>query len=224
MTITELALLRLLPPTTSTTPSLLSALANAKTVMESYTHHRFHILQQVEDPTLLYILGEWDSLTQHMEGFIPSATNQALLTSLHGIVEVVSLTHYDVPLTQLPVPDAVEKKGRRGNGNGKGVVSIARHFVKAGQKGKFEEAFEANKGELQEYVAPGVCGWGWRVDREKEEEGQGEREEFVLFSPWESVDAHVGFGKTEAFERYAGFREWIDGADVKHARVLELGV
>ncbi|KAF2803564.1 uncharacterized protein BDZ99DRAFT_468104 [Mytilinidion resinicola] len=215
MTLTELALLRLLPPTTSTTPSLLSALSHAKTVMESYTHHHFHMLQQVEDPALIYILGEWDSLAQHMDGFIPSAENQELLKSLDGMVEVVSLVHYDVPLTQLPIPGA-------GKG-GKGLVSIARHFIKPGQKETFEETFEANKGLLQEYVAPEVCGWGWRVDREKEADGQGEKEEFVLFSPWESVDAHLRFGKTEAFKRYAGIREWIDGADIKHARVLELG-
>lgn len=207
MTITELALVRLLPPTTVDDATLRSKLAHAKGVMEKFTGRKFYYLQQTEDPSLIYIIGEWDSLDQHMNDFIPSADNQAVLESLKTDLTVDWLLHVDVPHTNLPFPP---KAGSAG------VYSITRHFVKSGEKTIFTEAFEANKNLLQDHVSEGTIGGGWRLDKEDE------KEEFDLFIPWTNVDQHFGFGKSEAFTKYAKIRDHIDDAEIKHAKLLDI--
>ena len=49
-----------------------------------------------------------------------------------------------------------------------------------------------------------------------------EKEEYVLFCPWRDIDQHFSFGKTEGFAKYAKIRDYVDGADIKHAKILEL--
>jgi hypothetical protein len=69
---------------------------------------------------------------------------------------------------------------------------------------------------LQGFVTEGTIGGGWRIDAE---DG---RDEFVLFSPWKSIEQHLEFGKTKAFERYGGIRDFIDGAEIRHVRLLDI--
>jgi heme-degrading monooxygenase HmoA len=207
MTITEIALVRLLPPTSADDVTLRSKLGHAKVVMEKYTGRKFYYLQQIEDPSLIYIVGEWDSLDQHMNDFIPSADNQAVLESLKTELTVEWLLHADTPHANLPFPP---KTGASG------VYSITRHFVKSGEKEKFMETFEANKHLLQEYVSEGTIGGGWRLDKE---DG---KEEFDLFIPWTEMEQHFAFGKSEAFLKYAQIRDHIDDAEIKHAKLLDI--
>lgn len=97
------------------------------------------------------------------------------------------------------------------------VVGITRHFVKAGEKEKFTELFEENRSYLQDYVTEGKIGGGWRV-----ESGEGENEEFVLLCPWKEVRQHEEFAETKGFEKYGVIREVLKGAEIKHARLVEV--
>lgn len=207
MAITEIAQLRLLPPTTADDASLRSKLAHAKAVMEKYTGRNFLYLQQIEDPSIVYVIGEWDSLDQHMNGFIPAAENQALLESLKDELTVDWLLHLDVAQATLPLLKINTEAD---------VISIGRHFIKSGEKDSFARAFESNKRFLQDYVTEGTIGGGWRVDKE---DG---KEEFVLFCPWKEMNQHFGFSKTEDFDKYAKIRDNVDGADINHAKLLVL--
>ncbi|KAF2202713.1 hypothetical protein GQ43DRAFT_302885 [Delitschia confertaspora ATCC 74209] len=225
MAVTELALLHIVPPLTASDASLRSKLKHAKTLMESFTGRQFYYLQQIEDPSYIYVLGEWDSVQQHMEGFIPSSDNQGVLESLKGQLEVKWLLHMIAPHSSLPVPrplpvdrDATAKELKyKGKYNvSPKLWSIERYFIKPGEKQKFEETFEENKHHLQEYVTEGTIGGGWRADAE---EG---KEEFVLFSPWKSVEAHESFVTTPAHEKYAALRGSLEGVDVRHAELLFL--
>ncbi|KAF2463391.1 uncharacterized protein BDR25DRAFT_307829 [Lindgomyces ingoldianus] len=212
MAITEIALLRLLPPTNANDASLCTKLSHAKDVMEKYTGRRFYYLQQVEDPSLLYIIGEWDSLDQHMNNFIPSGDNQAVLESLKNELTVDWLLHIDAPHSALPLP-----KGTSGTtGGGPQLWSIGRHFIKTVEKGKFKETFESHKHFLQDYVTEGTIGSGWRVDPE---EG---KDEFVLWCPWKEVEQHYEFATTEGFQKYSKIKEYVDGTEIKHAKLLDL--
>ncbi|KAF2255965.1 hypothetical protein BU26DRAFT_512895 [Trematosphaeria pertusa] len=214
MAITEMALLHLSEGTTADDASLRSKLTKAKTVMQTYTGRTFYIMQQIEDPSFLYVIGEWESLDQHMNGFIPSADNQALLESLKDELAVDWLLHIDAPHTALPLPktDAEKEKALKGEL----IYSIGRHFIKTGEKDKFQETFDANKKYPMEYVTEGSIGYGWRVDKEEH------NEEFVLWGPWKSVDQHLGFAKTEGFAKYAKIRDHLDGADIKHAKIMDV--
>lgn len=207
MTVTELALLRLLPPTTVSTPSLMATLAKGKTAMQNFTGRRFYYLQQVEDPALIYVFGEWESLDQHMNGFVASSENKELLDVLKDQMVIEWVVHLDVEHKDLPSAEEVS--------DGAKVYSIGRHFVKAGQKSDFSETFQGNKHNLQGYVTQGKIGGGWRVDRD------GDKEEWVLFCPWKNVDEHMGFVNNEGFAEYAKIRDHIDGVDIKHAMVIK---
>lgn len=205
MAITEVALLRLTPPTTAGNESLLTKLAHAKHVMQDYTNRTFFYLQQIEDPSLIYIIGEWDSLDQHMNGFIPSPANQSLLETLKSELTVEYLIHIDTSQDKLPIPRTASH-----------VVGIVRHFIKAGEKENFTRAFDSNKSHLQNYVTEGKIGGAWRLDA-----SDGENE-FVLFHPWRDVEQHENFAGTEGFARYGVIREFLDGAEIKHARLMEI--
>ncbi|KAF2654357.1 hypothetical protein K491DRAFT_693887 [Lophiostoma macrostomum CBS 122681] len=214
MTITELALLRLLPPTAVDDASLRQKLANAKSVMEKYTGRKFYFFQQIEEPALLYIVGEWESLEQHMNDFIPSAENQDVLNNLKEELTVEWLIHIDAPHASLPLPTTKIIEGRPVAGSH--ILSIARLFVSSGDNAKFRETFDANKHHLQYYLTEGGLGHGWRVDKEDA------KEEFVLITPWTDVDQHMSFAKTEAFTKYAQIRPFLDGNEIKHAKLLVL--
>jgi heme-degrading monooxygenase HmoA len=210
MTVTELALLRLLPPATANDASIRTKLARAKEVMEKWTGNTFHYLQQVEDPALIYVVGEWDSAQQHVEEFIPTEDNQGLLRELEKELAVEWLIHFDAPHSVLPLPKSADDKYNRV------TYSVNRHFVKDGQRGALETFFEDNKHHLQDFVTEGSIGGGYRVDCD---DG---KEEFVLMSPWKDVDQHYAFAKTEGFARYSKIKELIDGAEIKHAKIYQV--
>lgn len=209
MPITEIALLHLLPNVTIDDENLRSNLAHAMTVMQGYTGRTFYYLLQVEDPTYIYIVGEWDSLHQHTNEWIPSAENQALLGSLKALVGVDWLMHIDTPHTNLPLPGA----GATEQNNP--VFAIVRHFVKDGEKPRFEETFGAEKQHLQDFVTEGKIGGGWRIDGDA-------KDEWVLFTPWKSVEQHHAFVETDGFTKYSKIRQHLEGADIKHARILDI--
>ncbi|KAF2261925.1 hypothetical protein CC78DRAFT_546236 [Lojkania enalia] len=208
MAIAEIALLRLLPPYTANDASLLSKLGHAKQVMEKFTSRQFYYMQQVENPSLLYIIGEWDSVDQHIDEFIPSADNQAILESLKDVLVVDWLFHIDAPHADLPLPKSTDDM--------KPTFGITRLFVRSGEKGNFQKMFEENRKYLQDFITEGTIGGGWRADPE---DG---KDEFVVFSPWKDVEQHHAFAKTDGFEKYGRIRDFLEGAEIKHANIIEM--
>jgi len=212
MPITELALLRL--SSNVTIDDVRAKLAHAKKVMQDYTGRTFYYFQQTEDPTYIYIIGEWDSLDQHMNHFIPTKENQAVLVGLEDMLSVEWLLHFDASHAELPLPKTEAEKAKAKAGEL--VISIVRHSVRAAAKDAFEQTFEANKHYVQDYLTEGMMGGGWRVDKK---DG---KEEWVLICPYTSVQQHLDFAQTPEFEKYVRIREHIDGAEIKHAKLLDI--
>jgi quinol monooxygenase YgiN len=212
MRITEIALLRMLPGINADDANLRTNLAQAKRVMEKYTGNTFYYFQQTEDPSFIYIIGEWESLDQHMNHFIPSADNQAMLNLLKDQVTVEWLLHADVPHAELPLPKTKAEMAEAHKGET--VFSVGRHFVKEGQKEDFQRTFDANKGYLQDFITEGKLGGGWRVDKV---DG---KEEWVLICPFTSIEQHFDFATTEGFQKYVQINDHIDGAEIKHIKLL----
>lgn len=210
MPVTEIALLRLAQNVAIDDDNLCSKLAHAKTVMQDYTGRTFYYLQQVEDPTYIYIIGEWKSLDQHMNEFIPSSDNQAVLEKLKDLLTVEWLLHIDTPHEYLPLPRADAAKSKAP------VYAIGRHFIKDGQQAQFQWMFEEQKHHLQDFVTEGSIGGGWRVD------GEGSKDEWVLLTPWTSVEQHFAFAETGGFAGYSKILQHIDGAEIKHAHILDI--
>ena len=218
MPITELALLHLTPGTTIEDAALRSKLSHAKTVLQNYTGRTFYYMQQTEDPSCIYVIGEWDSLDQHLNDFIPSADNQALLESLKDAITVDSnLEHLDVSNAELPLPttQAQLEQARRGEL----VWSIVHCNVKADERHRFLDAFNEELRFLQGHIneLKGKTGRGWCVN------GKGDKGNVsVALCPWKSVEQHLGFGKTEGYAEVGDIGDFVDEIDVKHAKLLDI--
>jgi heme-degrading monooxygenase HmoA len=210
MTVTEIALLHLSQGVMISDADVRSKLAHARTVMQEYTGRTFYYLQQVENPSCIYIIGEWESLDQHMNDFIPSAENQALLENLKELLSVEWLLHIGAPHAALPLPASAQNQAKAS------VYALVRHYVKNGQGAQFQETYENEKRHLQAFVTEGTIGGGWRVDND------GDEEEWMLLTPWTSVEQHHAFAETAGFAEYGRIREHIEGAEIKHARILDM--
>lgn len=218
MPVTEFAILPLTHPLMkedSTPPSaVIQKLQIAKSVLEQASKYKFHFFQQIEDSSIIYIIGKWNSPEAHY-AFLPSAENQKLLELFKEDVHIegkdgkkMQMWHLDHDV--FDVPSGAEWVFKAP------VVSCNQHFVPKEKKFGLIEKFNEVKGLLDDFTKPyGVVG-GWRI--EKEDEG---KEEWVLFSGFESMDHHMEFAKTEGFEKYREIVEFVGGFEVKHLRAVE---
>ena len=93
------------------------------------------------------------------------------------------------------------------------MVAISWFFVEPSKKAEFEATYNAGISHLDAYNAPFKQAGGWRIDK------QGEEDEFVLFSGWNSVEHHNSFAATEGFKEFGKVRNFMKRADVKHAQL-----
>lgn len=218
MPLTELALLRLKPSITLDISRVRSNLQNAKHAMESFTGYPFYYYSQIEDPTLIYIIGCWESLQQHFGEWIPSEQNQNILGSLNDFIDVEWLYHY-----------AIDGRFEKSTGESgetvpvdAPVLSIVRHTISRGERENFKKTFREVKHHVAEFTAPRQIAGGWRFDlKHGQSEGAPiEVDEFLLFTGWNDVLHHHAFAQTEQFKDYARIRSSLDHFDVKHLQRL----
>ncbi|KAF2131793.1 hypothetical protein P153DRAFT_202952 [Dothidotthia symphoricarpi CBS 119687] len=214
MPVTEIALCRMSADVTMDDPELRSKLAHARAVMENFTQRQFYLLQQVEDPTCFYIIGEWDSVDQHVNEFIPGSENQAILESLKDLMTLEWLLHLDVPHADLPLPktDAEREKIIHGGM----LLCIMRTFIAAGKKDRYQDILEVNNPIMQQHVTGGKIGNGWRIDKWLD------KDESFLFIPWESSEQYLEFKASWNLSSFADFQQYVNGVEFKHARILDI--
>ena len=214
MPVTEVAQLTLQLSTDVSSPSLLANLAKAKSVMEKASGFEFRYYHSVEEPNVIFILGAWPSVDFHMQEFIPGQPNQEVLELLKDMVTVDWMFHLDLDQSEKPLPLK------------RAIIAIARHFVRDGDKDGFNATFEDNKHELEAFTGGSdqVVG-GWRLDKGFDPSITGDKgkDEFVLFTGWDTVEQHFDFAKTEGYQKYSQIRNHINGAESKHAMLLDAG-
>ncbi|KAH8598121.1 hypothetical protein B0O99DRAFT_539224 [Bisporella sp. PMI_857] len=214
MAVTELAIIPLSHPLTEANP-LIQKLKVAKSVLETKSGYPFHYFQQIEDPSIIYTLGKWDSVAAHA-AFLPSAENQDLLRLLKDDISAsidrqMKMWHLDGDIFSV-------KEGERDVLQAP-TVSLSRHFVPIEKKAGFMNKFVEVKGLLEDYTTTLKVVGGWRI--EKESIGDEEREEWALFSGFDSVEAHMGFAKTKGFEKYREIVEFVESFEVRHLARIE---
>jgi hypothetical protein len=98
MPVLELACLQLLAGFEVTSHDLLTNLKTAKETMEtaSKTGLGFHFFRCIEQPSLVYLVGNWESVKQHMEEFIPSEANQQVLRLVKDQISVEWMFHVEM--------------------------------------------------------------------------------------------------------------------------------
>ncbi|KAK9312161.1 hypothetical protein V1522DRAFT_233580 [Lipomyces starkeyi] len=206
MAVTELALIHLNPSSGwPTDPYVRSSLLKAKKAMESFTNRRFYFYNQVEDPSYIYIIGSWPSLSQHTNEWIPSKEEL-----LKDKLEVDWMFHLGIDQDK---DDSVSSEMIPFSGP---ALAIARHFVDSTNKTKFADTFDANQQQLANFVAQHTIRADWRIDL-----GPERNEEFVLFlSGLDHVEQHSVF--LDGCREYAQIKKTVSDVDVKHATKLDL--
>lgn len=110
--VTEIALLRLIPPGRISDTSVQSALKDCLGVLRSWASRPFYLYICLDDPYLIYLIGSWTSIAQHRKIFLPSFENQALLQRVDGKFNVEWMFHIDLPIERLPLKAPVMSIGR----------------------------------------------------------------------------------------------------------------
>lgn len=151
MPVTELALFRLNPGQAASSPALQSFLLEAADVMSSHVVSTgpFRYFLSTDDPTHIYLVGEWASARAHWEEFIPSEANGKLLERAGRALGVEWMFHMDVAQGRLPL----EKDSLR----------IERWVVKVGEKEAFGGACEELESKSKDGTDIEWAG-GWRIE------------------------------------------------------------
>lgn len=214
MPVTELACLRLknnLPLTHPTNETFYTKLQHGMKAQAEYTNAHAHILSQIEDPSYIYILGRWESATQHMEQWIPSPKNQEIMAGLAKDIELVWIQHLDLDPNLSAAEDGYVIPYNAP------AVGIGRCFISSGCREGFERTFAATRHYVKEFKRLREVVGAWRVDREVDEQAN-PKDEFVLFSGWENIHEHEEFRESEGFKEFGKLKALIDIMDVKHAK------
>lgn len=202
MGVTELAILYLTPNASLTSQAFRAKLLHSKKVMEAalgVSGRRFVYYQSIDDPAVLYLLGDWQSASEHWNHFIPSPENQQLLDLLKDDFDIprIVMYHVDVPNAQVPA-DAQ-------------VISIGWYRVRSVDKARFaEHAFSDDAKRSDERMGhEKKPAGGWRIETSA---GREDEEEWVRFRGWDSLEDHQKIIQTEPTSQ--------EGDDI-HGLVLE---
>lgn len=186
--------------------------------METFTGYPFHLYTQIEDPSYIYIIGAWTSVTQHVEHWIPSDENQALLRSVRDLLDVEWMFHVDFEQMVFSPEneDGVIPLSAP-------MIAIERYFVDSGRKSEFQAAFEKRKKSTTDLTVPKPICDGWRLDREPHpDSGSAGQDEFVRFSGWRDVAHHSESVPTKEYEKHDGMQDCLLGFEIRHAARWEI--
>ncbi|KAL5360533.1 hypothetical protein BJX96DRAFT_175389 [Aspergillus floccosus] len=131
------------------------------------------------------------------------------MSSLTDEMELVWMFHVDVE------PAAEETRSTTSPLDAP-IMAIERYFAREEGKRDFNDIMTRVKGRVEEYTAPRMLRWGWRIDYA---EGRKEtHEEFVLLSGWEDMEDHRRFVETASED----IKCRKDTMEVRHARLIEV--
>ncbi|KAK0525372.1 hypothetical protein OC834_005047 [Tilletia horrida] len=241
MTVLELAILRLKEVVPSVTPtqhvqqadaipqaqpqsaltfSLRAELSHALTTLQEAHDEPFVYYRELEDPSLLYLMGNWPSLAAHMDAFIPGEANQELLRRLANHVEIVDFQHLDnVRIQDTPLDWGKGEDKDPGAGE---VVAVSRLWVKKEEREAFDELGRRNLKLLATYASPRRVVEAWRIEPEEPERYPGTKQSITL-TGWDSIEHHYTWPKQPEFAEFSSERRSkLAGFEVRHIVKLEL--
>jgi len=145
MTVLEFLTLRISPTLSEIDPKVLSALVTSRTTLASLVHDtqsRFY--RDTKDPAIIYLFGEWDSVSQHA-AFLESSVRDKVLAPQKNVLSFVEAVHL-----RFPENGGIGKLFggrerlvlRRGLLRDEGVVFVEEH----GKEGEVVELSRGDKG------------------------------------------------------------------------------
>lgn len=179
MSILEFAIFSIKSPHTVDTPELISALQHALQVLKKASGFTFDLLHQIEDTSILHLVGSWTSVEAHKE-FLVSPENLALLSTVKDFINVDQLYHANIEKSDFPL-DAP-------------CISVSRMVIKDGEKEEFVKTWDTVSESVVEFTKPYRAAGGWIID----EESSGR--EWLQFRGFRSVKHHHDIPKSVSAE------------------------
>lgn len=180
-------------------PALLQSLSAVRGRL--HTMSQFYIC--IEDPTLVYILGIWPSLDAHLR-FLASPARDEVLGPQENVLHFCWTAHMALDgMSSLPL-DAP-------------VLAIERWSVSGDCVDAFHQA-AIKHAQLLKRSHPFAVAHGWRCD------APAGSHEALIFTGWESAQAHVTFAATQkghSAAHYAALNGQYGEMELHHARNLE---
>lgn len=192
MTISEIGLLRLKPTASLEDPDIQRRLKDIKSHLSSFTGHQFSYFRQLEDPSLLYLLGQWESLESHYKGMHGSAEWKKGVMEMSNYFDFQWMAHYDFQLDSLEPPADDDDDA--------GVLEVHRFLMKTGSRAEFDKHAKAISAEST--GEKGNALGGWKADSK---EGS---EEYAVVLVVEDVQK-----RSTLSERYDGLEQFADSAN-----------
>lgn len=216
MGVTELALLRAIPPHTASCSDILPSLRMAKAALESFDKRPFFFYSDLDDPSLIYIIGSWPSVEQHMGEYLPSPVNQECLQLMKDQVQVEWMFHLDIDWRQIPFDEP--------------SLTLIRQSVKRSKRVFFQEVVIGNKVGLSSQLGRHVkTVGGWRVDQGFEKVidpgkdiSDRENEEFVLFTGQTGQEQSLAITEANIWSKNANCSDLSKGTQVLHMAKMDI--
>jgi heme-degrading monooxygenase HmoA len=205
MPVLELLLLRLQPGISPQDPTLVENLSTVRSLV--HTNSRFY--HCIEDPTLVYILGQWPSLAAH-KAFLSSPEKDAILLHQTHQLDFAWMLHLDLPEGK-SMEDVLPFTAP--------VLGIARMFFNTPDPDvdAYEKILADHRSKVIGTTGPYPLFDARRIDAE---EGKAE---YVILTGWESVEVYNELMSTLRMSNreYDTVTGYVEGVEVRHMRNLE---
>jgi hypothetical protein len=186
MAIIELAHIGLKGGTTADDPQLKRNLKEVKRVIEEYSKLETIFYRQLDDPSVMFVIGAWETKDHHQHGFDGSPQQGEILKLIKDQMGIDWMHYIDVEQSRIPLDAPVLAIVRE---------VFAKHSV---NRTDFDQQFASKTASIGGARYGAVSAWNIRKDKH-------ESEVRVNFSGWENLDE-----ATEAIvntiEHVKGFR------------------
>lgn len=186
MAIVELAHISLKNGLTASDPGLKKNLKEVKRVIEEYSKLQTLFYTQIDDPTIMFVIGAWESKDQHQHGFNGSPQQGKILDLIKEQMGIDWMFYIDVDQSKIPLDAPV-------------LAIIREQFAKDGvNRVLFDQEFATQTQSISGARHGAVSAWNIPKD-------QHERDVRVNFSGWESPE-EATTAMVSTIEQVKGFR------------------
>jgi hypothetical protein len=186
MAIIELAFISLKGDLRADDPQLKKNLKEVKRVIEEYSRLQTLFYTQLDDPSKMFVIGAWETMEQHQNGFDGSPQQGQILELIKDQMAIDWMHYIDVEQSSIPLKAPV-------------LAIIKETFAKHGvNRVDFDHQFAAQTDRIGGARYGAVSAWNIRKDKH-------ERDIRVHFSGWESVEEATE-AITHTIEHVQGFR------------------
>ncbi|OCT52552.1 hypothetical protein CLCR_10845 [Cladophialophora carrionii] len=186
MAIIELAHISLKDGLTADEPQLKKNLKEVKRVIEEYSKLETIFYRQLDDPSVMFVIGAWATKDHHQHGFDGSPQQGEILTLIKDQMGIDWMHYIDVEQSRIPLDAPV-------------LAIIKEAFAKHGvNRTDFDQQFASQTAHIGGARYGAISAWNIRKDKH-------EPDVRVNFSGWESLEEATQ-AMVNTIEQVKGFR------------------